>query len=226
MIGRPAECNNRDTFSTSDETVTHLDSAVPRFFGASVRRVEDPRFLLGQARYVGDLYGSAVLHATFVRSPHAHAYVRAIDVANAQALPGVRAVFTARDLQGRVAPIHATSNYPGFMETDWEILARDKVRFVGEPVALVVAANRYIAEDAAELVEVTYDEIPAVVDAEQAMDAMSPHLFDEHDSNIFITRELVAGDPDAAFEDADIVVRHRFTTQRHTGIPMEPRACL
>ncbi|MFN0071681.1 MAG: xanthine dehydrogenase family protein molybdopterin-binding subunit [Chloroflexota bacterium] len=206
--------------------MTHLDSAVPRYFGASIHRVEDPRFLLGQARFVGDLPVHDALHATFVRSPYAHARIREINVAGALAMPGVRGVFTGLDLQAHVAPIHATSNYPGFMETDFPVLALQKVRYVGEAVAMVIAVSRYLAEDAAELVDVTYEELPPVVDVEQAMSDTSPHLFDEYSSNIFITRELTAGDPDAAFRAAHLVVRNRFSTQRHTGIPMEPRGCL
>lgn len=206
--------------------MTQPDTAIPRFFGASVKRVEDPRFLLGQARYVGDLPAAHALHATFVRSPHAHALVRQIDVTAALAVPGVRTVLTGRDLEGLVAPIHATSNYPGFMETDYLALATEKVRYVGEAVALVIAGSRYEAEDAAELVEVDYAPLPPVVDPEQAMTEASARLFEEHPSNVFITRELRAGDPDTAFREAHLVVKHRFTTQRHTGIPMEPRGCL
>ena len=105
------------------------------------------------------------------------------------------------------------------METDYPVLAEDRVRYVGEAVALVVATSRYIAEDAADLVDVTYEELPAVVDAEHAMTSASPRLFDEYESNIFITRELTAGDPKAAFRDADLVVRHRFhhpASHRHS----------
>ena len=126
IIGSFTGCYNRDTLRRSYDTVTHPDLAAPKFFGASVRRIEDPRFLLGQARYVGDLHGAGALHATFVRSPHAHAHVRDIDVSAAMAVPGcVRSLLRAIS-RSRVAPIRATSNYPGFMETDYPVLAEDK----------------------------------------------------------------------------------------------------
>jgi carbon-monoxide dehydrogenase large subunit len=207
-------------------TDSHTHSAVPKFFGASVQRMEDPRFLMGSARYVGDLHTADALHATFVRSPYAHARVGAIDVSAAMAVPGVRAVFTGWELESAVEPMRATSDYPGFMETEYRVLAVDKVRYVGEPVVMVIADTRYVAEDAAELVDVTYEELPAVVDVERAMDPTSARLFEEHPSNLFITRELTAGDPDTAFREAALVIHHRFSPQRHTGIPMEPRACL
>jgi carbon-monoxide dehydrogenase large subunit len=204
----------------------HADSAVPRLLGARVRRVEDPRFLLGQAQYVADLQRTDTLHATFVRSPFAHARVLSIDTSAAGALPGVRLVLTAADLAGQIEPIRAISNYEGFMSTEYLPLAGDKVRYVGEAVALVIASSRYVAEDAAELVDVQYEPLPPVVDVERALEADSPRLFEEHPSNVFITRNLKAGDPDTAFRDAHLVVKHRFTTQRHTGIPMETRGCL
>src|SRR5947207_3255751 len=135
-----------------------------RYAGTRVNRVEDARLLSGQGTYVDDISLPGMVHAFFVRSPFPRAAIRSIDTSAALAVPGVRAVFTAADLNPDVKEQWHTSIGPQSPETPRPPLADDEVRFVGDPVALVVAESRYIAEDAAELVEVDYEPRPAVVD--------------------------------------------------------------
>ncbi len=154
-----------------------------RYAGARVPRVEDARLLTGHGSYVDDIRLPGMLHACFVRSPFARAAIRGIDVSAALAVPGVRFVFTAADLNPHVKEQWHTSIGPESPETPRPPLAEGEVRFVGDPVALVVAESRYIAEDGADLVEVDYEELPAVVDytkAETAGHAGPPEPRLEH----------------------------------------------
>ena len=135
-----------------------------RYTGARINRVEDARLLTGQGTFVDDVALPGMLHACFVRSPFPRAAIRGIDTTNARAVPGVRSVFTADDLNPGVHEQWHTSIGPTSPETPRPPLAEGEVRFVGDPVALVIADSRYVAEDAAELVEVDYEPLPAVVD--------------------------------------------------------------
>ena len=189
--------------------------------GRAVRRLEDPRKLRGEAVYVDDVRLPAMLHATVVRSPHAHARVRAVDAAAARAAPGVAAVFAASDLAGELRPI------PIRLVPDERLLrylqhplAADRVRYAGEPVALVVARSRAAAEDAAERLEVDFDPLPAVTDAGSPPPAA---LFDHTPDNLASLIEEGFGDVGAAFARAHRTVRLSFRTGRHTAAPMETR---
>ena len=189
--------------------------------GRAVRRLEDPRKLRGEAVYVDDVRLPAMLHATVVRSPHAHARVRAVDAAAARAAPGVAAVFAASDLAGELRPI------PIRLVPDERLLrylqhplAADRVRYAGEPVALVVARSRAAAEDAAERVEVDFEPLPAVTDAGSPPPAA---LFDHAPDNLASLIEEGFGDVGAAFARAHRIVRLSFRTGRHTASPMETR---
>ena len=183
--------------------------------GNRVRRIEDPELLTGEGTFVGNLRIDGLLHAAFVRSPFAHAVIESIDVSEALALPGVVAVLTADDL--RIGPFHP------FMVLSEAVvrppLATGRVRFVGDPVAVVVAESAAIAADGVDLVDVDYDPLPSVIDMEAALGPDSPLVFDEVPGN------LVAGfreaDPDAALAGADLVVRGRFVNQRLAVVPME-----
>ena len=135
----------------------------PRMVGARVQRVEDPRLLTGRGDYVDDRPGD--LHVAFRRSEHAHARIGSVDASAALAMPGVVAAFDAEALAGVVAPLRATSRMRDYHATELPVLARGKVRYVGEPIVAVVARDRYAAEDGAELVEVECDPLPPVVDA-------------------------------------------------------------
>ena len=188
--------------------------------GTAVRRVEDPDLLRGRGTFVDNLASSreGTLHAVFVRSPMAHARLPVVDTAAAAAAPGVVGVFTAADLGDRPVPPFASANdnvvrYP---------LAREVVRYVGDPVALVVAETRAAAVDAAELVDVDYEPLPAVVDPEAAAEPGAPQLHDELPRNLAIHR-LGEGDP---LDDAEVVVRARIENNRLATAPIEGNAVL
>jgi carbon-monoxide dehydrogenase large subunit len=192
--------------------------------GARVPRLEDARFLTGQARYVADLARPGMLHAVVVRSPHAHARLRRLDAGPARLAPGVAAVVTAADLPP-VPPIPVRVPTHGdltpFLQRP---LAADVVRYVGEPVAVVAADSRARAEDAAELLEADYEPLAAVVDAETALGPSAPAI---HPSGNLATEWRVdLGDVDRAFREAACVVRERFQVQRHTAVPLETRGLL
>ncbi|HET7343084.1 MAG TPA: xanthine dehydrogenase family protein molybdopterin-binding subunit [Methylomirabilota bacterium] len=189
-----------------------------RWIGKSVARVEDGRLLTGRGTFIDDHPPVANLwHAAIVRSPHAHARIRGWDASAALAMEGVVGVITGSDVAkackpfgvGVTAPIHY---YPA---------ATDKVRFVGEPVAVVVARDRYLAEDAAEAVAVDYEPLPVVVDPERALEPGAPVLHEAVGSNLAGHRRLVYGDPDRAFADADVVVRERFRFPKYGSTPIE-----
>src|SRR3984893_9407096 len=134
----------------------------PKLIGARIKRTEDPRLLTGLGSFVDDRQVAGVLHVAFRRSDHAHARIRSIDVAAAQAMPGVTAVFTAADFEDIVKPLRATARMRGYYATPIRALAREKVRYVGEPVAGIVAESRYLAEDAAERVAIELEPLPHV----------------------------------------------------------------
>ena len=200
-----------------------MTSGTGSYLGASVRRREDPRLLMGRGRFVADIALPHALHVAFVRSPFAHAHIVNIDTAGARAAAGVVAVVTAADIAGRVKPIRAEARLPGFHGSDWPILASDTVRYQGEAIAAVVATSPYLAEDAATLVDVDFEPLPVVVDTEAAIAADAPLVNPEWGDNLFLRRSATLGDVDTAFADADVVLRRVFRNQRYTGVPMETR---
>src|SRR6266849_1548004 len=137
--------------------------------GTSIPRVEDARLLAGQGRYVGDLVLPGMMHAAFVRSPHAHARIVSIDTAAARSAPGVVACLTGDDLKAHARTMRAPSRMRDYRVTDFPALALGKVRHVGEAVAVVVATDRYVAEDAAELVAVEYEPLLVVAGVDDAL---------------------------------------------------------
>ena len=196
-----------------------------KWVGARVKRVEDPRFLTGEARYLADIQLPGTVHAAFVRSPYGHARIRSIDTSAAKAHPGVIAVFTAEDVAA-LPPLASSLPIEGLVPTPQPVLAKDKVRFVGEAVAVVVAENRYIAEDAAELVQVDYEPLPAVTHAERAMAPDAPILHEDLGTNIVYQKVTTLGDVEGASAQADRIFRRRFHTNRFVASPMETRGCL
>jgi len=198
----------------------------PGLLGARVKRVEDPRFLMGRARYVDDLSLPGTLHVAFVRSMLAHADVVSIDTAVARSAAGVHDVVTASDLGQGLRPIRADSHYPSWQPTEFHALARGRVRFVGEALAAVVAEDRYLAEDAAETVAVEYEPIEVIASVKDAIRDGAPRLHEGWEDNFFVKREYRAGDLEAAFSEADGTLELELTSHRHTGIPLENRGCL
>ncbi len=189
-----------------------------RWTGLPVERREDAALLTGTGRFADDLgVLPDTLHAAFVRSPHAHARVNGIDASAALASAGVRAVLTGEDVKRWGAPFVVGVKAP---MQHW-CLALDKVRYVGEPVALVVAENRYLAEDAADLVRVEYAPLPVTVDIEHAAANGAPLLHDAVGSNVISDRSFVYGDPDAAFAAAPHRVRLKVRYPRNSCTPIE-----
>ncbi|HEX2253539.1 MAG TPA: xanthine dehydrogenase family protein molybdopterin-binding subunit [Thermoanaerobaculia bacterium] len=196
--------------------------------GTGVPRNEDARLLTGRALFVDDVQLPGLLHAAFVRSPHAHARLGAVDAEAARAMPGVVAVYAADDLGAYWQPgpllvppppvagmeFHARTQVP---------LARGKVRQVGEPVALVIAESRYLAEDAAERVRVEYEPLPAVVDLEAALAAGAPRVHEDLESNLAARVLQRKGDWPAALARAAVVVRRRYRYDRGTAAAIENR---
>src|SRR3954447_2784604 len=164
------------------------------YLGASIRRKEDHRYLTGRGRYVADIDLPHMLHVALVRSPFAHARITGIDTSVARVLPGVVAIVTAADLQGKVKPIQGEARYPGFRSPDWPILAGEVVRYQGEPVVAVVATSPYVAEDAAGLVEIDFDPLPVVIDAEDALSPDVALVYPQWGENVFLRRQVTLGD--------------------------------
>jgi carbon-monoxide dehydrogenase large subunit len=192
-----------------------------RVLGSPVLRSEDRALLTGAARYLDDVPCEGALHGVFVRSPIAHALVRSVDLDEARAMPGVAGVFVAGDLGGlRMPPVEGSPEV--FARP---LLAIDRVRFVGEPVAVVVARTRVQAMDAADAVAVDYQPLPPVIDPEAALEPDAAILFPAHGSNLAIRVDDVADDP-SALEDAETVLRARFVNQRVAPVPMEANGAL
>jgi carbon-monoxide dehydrogenase large subunit len=190
-----------------------------RWVGQPVERVEDARLLLGRGSFLADLRLPGALQAVFVRSPVAHGLIRSIEVAQ---VPGAT-VLTADDL-----PHEALTDLlpiEGLLKTPQPALATQRVRYVGEPVALVLAEDRYLGEDAAEVVAVEYDPLPFVLDAEEALLDGAPVLFPDLGSNVVYRATRTSGDIDGAFARADHIVRTRYHGNRQTAVPLETRGC-
>jgi carbon-monoxide dehydrogenase large subunit len=198
-----------------------------QWVGTAAPRRGVTSFLTGAAQYVADLHREGELHARVVRSPVAHARITDLDTTEALALPGVLAVFTAADVPDVTIPVRLP-----FTETPrtgpllQPPLARGTVRYVGEPVALVVAEDPYVAEDAAELVEMDFDDLDVVPTLRSALEVDAPVAHAAAGDNLVNTVTIRHGDVDAAFARADVVIRERIVMHRHTAIPMETRGLL
>jgi len=201
-------------------------SAAAGAIGARRRRVEDERLLRGQARHVGDLTRPRMLEAVFVRSPHPAARLApgAIDARRALALPGVAAVLTAADLPH--APLLDSVRIDGLRKTPQPALAAERVRFAGEPVAIVLAERRAQAEDAAAAVAVAWEPAPFALTPEQAAAPGAPLVHDEIAGNLLYAERKRYGDPDGAFAAADLVIEQPLTGNRQSAAPLEGRGCL
>jgi len=190
--------------------------------GKSIRRREDPRLLTGTATYVDDIKMPGMHHACVVRSPHAAARIRGINVKPALERPGVSGVFTGADVKD-LGPIPCAASLPGLRVPHHHLLAQDRVYYVGHPVAVVVATDRYIARDAADLVEVDYDPTPAVADPEKALAPGAPAVHPDWPDNTAFTFHQEGGDINAAFAEAEVIVKQRITSQRLIPTSMETR---
>ena len=193
------------------------------------RRREDLGPITGRSRYVDDIRlpsgRPAPLHVVFVRSPYAHAAINSIQLDAARAVPGVLAAFEGAELVAGM-PALPTMPLPGLRKPERRPMAVKRVRYVGDPVAVIVAENLAVAEDARELVEVDYEMLPAVADPEAAIEPDAPLLYEELDSNIVFTHQATYGDINAAFAQADGLISLRLLNQRLAPSSLEPRACL
>ena len=199
-----------------------------KVFGERVLRKEDDRFLTGRGSYVADMLPPGTVYAVFVRSPYAHARIVRINTAKAAKLRGVLGVLTAEDLKDEVGSIFTAWTIPNsdLKTPPYYPLARDVIRYQGEAVAVVVAENPYLAEDARELVEVEYESLPVVVDTEAAVKKGAPQVHGEAPGNVAFKWTLAGGDVDAVFKEADVVVSQRFVNQRLQPTALEPRAAI
>ena len=188
-----------------------------KWVGKSIARVEDRRLLTGRGRYIDDLSVPGMLHAAVLRSPHAHARIKDVDVSAARSVPGVLAVITGADLAKYVGAMPAFCNEP---IEQWA-LAAERVRYAGEGVAAVAATSRYAAEDACELINVEYEGLPVISDPFDAMRDDAPVLHAANGSNVAFQRTWEFGDPDGAFRRADHVIRRKFRWHRMTAQPTE-----
>ncbi len=202
----------------------HTAKSNAKYVGSRTLRKEDPRLLSGRGAYVDDIHLPNTAHVAFLRSPYANARIQKIDVNRAKALEGVIDVVTGADIYGHLDPIAPMGALPDMRSPDNYALAVGRVRYAGEPVAAVLAENTYIAQDALDLIEVSYDPLPVVVDTEKALEKGSPVVHEQWDSNVAGTFNLVSGDVDGAFKKAAHVVKARFLNQRIAPMPMEPRA--
>lgn len=196
-----------------------------RYIGSSIKRREDPRLLTGRATYVDDLAPPQTLALVFVRSPHAHARIRGINTDAARAVPGVVTVVTGADVEASMQPVPIIWRLPDMKAPTRRAITIDKARFVGDIVAAVVAESRAIAEDAAELVEVDYEVLPAVTDQEIAMQPGAPLLHDDVPENTAFTWALAGGDQ-SVFDTAEVKVPVRLVNQRLVSNFMETRGVL
>jgi CO/xanthine dehydrogenase Mo-binding subunit len=197
----------------------------PKSIGQSVPRREDPGILTGRVAYIGDITLPNMLHAAFLRSPLPHARITSIDATAASVVPGVELIWSGKDVAALSPGIVSSMQLEGFVTTTQPILAQDVVRFVGECVAVVVASSRRIAEDALQLIEIDYDELPAVTNAERAL-AEAPLANEGVPGNVVYRSSRMSDDLSGAMGSAALVVKGAFHNNRVSASPMETRGCV
>ena len=203
-----------------------MQPVAQRYTGSAIKRSEDTRILTGSGCYVDDVALPGMLHAAFVRSPIAHGRISSIDTSGARQSPGVVEVYTGEEVEAIITPgpTGMAAMFGGGGPPAFTILCTDKVRLVGDPVAMVVAESRYAAEDACELIEVEYEDLAPIASAATALDPDSPPIFEDLGSNVLVrTPPVVYGDIEGAFQRADRVVRAHISQHRHQNVPMEGR---
>src|SRR5882757_9003454 len=217
----------RCTMKITDDVPSAL-SALDRpnsYIGRSVPRPNLARLTQGRAQFVSDVVLPRMADVAFVRSPHAHARIRSIDSTAAKNVPGVIAVVTGAELAQVITPwVGVLTHLKGIKSAPQHAIAIDRACWQGEAVAAVVARSRAEAEDARVLVDIDYEELPAVTDAETALDPATPVIHPDLGDNLTFERVLAAGDPDQGFAQADAVIETTFVFGRHTGVTNEPRA--
>jgi carbon-monoxide dehydrogenase large subunit len=200
--------------------------ATARLLGASIKRREDPRFITGKGNYTDDLKLPGMTYAAFVRSPHANARIRGIDTSKAKVFAGVVAIFTGKDMTG-VNSLPCGWLLPELKVPAHPPLATEAARYVGDPVAVVIAESQSAANDAADLVTVDWDVLPSVTATERAAQKGAPQIHEVAPGNVAFNWQIGdAAETEAAFKKADVVVKKRIVNQRLVANAMEPRACV
>jgi carbon-monoxide dehydrogenase large subunit len=197
-----------------------------RFIGKPLKRKEDPRLIQGIGHYVDDLNLAGMHYAAFLRSPYAHANIRSVDLSKARHASGVVLALSGADIDGAIQPVPCAAQIPDMKPAARPVLARDRVRFVGELVAVVVATDRYAARDALDLIEVDYEALTPIVNPEKAIAKGAAPLHAGHKDNVAFKWELEGGDLKAAFQSADKVIKQRIVNQRVIPVPIETRGVL
>lgn len=203
------------------------------YVGKPVPRVEDGRLLRGHGRYADDIAAPGLLEAAILRSPHAHARITGMAVTEALAQPGVAAVYTGEDV-AHLQPLNNDAELripPGLVEAidpfmrvePIPLLATHTVCYVGQPVAVVIAENRYLAEDALECIDIDYDPLPVVVDPDEALQPEAPPVHPEWEDNLALAVRAKVGNPDGIFSEAAVVIEEEFRSHRYVASPIEPR---
>jgi carbon-monoxide dehydrogenase large subunit len=202
---------------------------VAAMLGTPIKRREDPRLITGQATYVDDIKLLGMLHMSVLRSPYGHARINSINTEAARNYPGVRAVYTAEDLKGAVGSVAVGVPLGKIVEGMGVrgALAEGKVRFYGDPVAVIIAEDRYAARDARDLIEVDYEPLPAAIDVEKAMQPDAPILYEEFGTNVAFSMKPPTDEIDKVFEETlangGVVVKQRIVNQRLAPVPIETR---
>ena len=203
------------------------EHAATSLIGASIKPIEHGPLLTGRGQFIGDLAMPRMVEAAVVRSPHAHARIVSIDTSAARAMPGVFDVMTGAELAEHVEPQPVIYHVlPNQRATNTLAMATDRVRWVGQIVAAVVATDRYVAEDAANAIEVEYEPLPVVADLDAALAPDAPRLYDDWPDNSLGSIGWTNGDVDAAIAGADAVIQKRLSFGRALGCPLEPRGCI
>ena len=198
--------------------------AVAKYVGARTKRKEDPRLITGLSTYVDDIKLPGLLHVVIVRSIHAHARIKSVKVSSAQELPGVVAIVTGEEIKGKLGSVPCAAQIPDLKVPSHPVLAIGKVRYVGEAIAAVVAGDRYVAQDAVDLVEVNYEPLAAVVDPLKALEPGSTVIHEECKDNIAFVTKTAAGDVAKAFREAEApIIKQRMINQRLIPMAMETR---
>jgi aerobic carbon-monoxide dehydrogenase large subunit len=198
-------------------------AGMSKLIGRSIKRVEDLELVKGLGTYLDDVRLPNMLYAAFLRSPHAHATIKKIDTSDVAKLRGVVLVLTGDDVRKLLPPLPYTVSVPGMKKAACYCLAVDKVRYVGEPVAVVVANDNYVAQDAIELINVEYEVLPPVLDAEEALKSNAPIVNEEWGDNVMLATSFEAGDVEEALQKSDHVISERIKRHRYTGCPIETR---
>jgi carbon-monoxide dehydrogenase large subunit len=196
-----------------------------KYVGKSVKRTEDPRLIQGLAHYADDVKLADTLHTAFLRSMYAHARIKSVDVSEALKAPGVVAVYTGKDVSAKIGPVPCAAALPDLKTPDHRVLATNKVYFVGHPIAIVVAENKYAARDAVDLIQVDYEELPVALNEEQAAQG-GPVIHEQFGTNIAYKLTAGEGDIEAALKAADKIIKQKIVNQRLAPVAMEGRGVL